>query len=106
MLYEGISRDEVAERIAEQMTQIKPGAIVARTNRGVRLGMSMASVTRLLSKPDRKVLSTRFHADEFIYSRESKKDKDGLSVKFTNYYLFKKGRLYYIELSQDLIGGG
>ena len=68
--------------------------------------MSKQQVRNLLGRPDRSFFSKKFKADEFVYTRTTKKTADGLSDKYTNYYLFKKDRLYFIELRYDMIGGG
>jgi outer membrane protein assembly factor BamE (lipoprotein component of BamABCDE complex) len=106
MFYDGLTSEDIARRRVEFKAEIKPGTIVAKTNRGVKLGMSQAQVRRILGPPDQKLKSKKFGADEYVYRRETKKDSEGVSTRFSNYYLFKSGKLFYIELSQDLIGGG
>jgi hypothetical protein len=50
--------------------------------------------------------SKRFNAQELIYRKATPKDKEGMGVAYSNYYLFKGGKLFYIELAQDSMGGG
>ena len=68
--------------------------------------MSKQQVRNILGRPDRSFFSTKFSAYEFIYTHTTKMTADGLAGKYTNYYLFKKDRLYFIELRYDMIGGG
>lgn len=68
--------------------------------------MTMSQVRRILGPPNRKIWSEKFRADEYIYSRETKKDREGFATKYTNYYLFRANKLFYIELSRDALGGG
>ncbi len=108
---EGYGEDRATpESIASDTRQLKsritPGKINPRTNRGVRLGMSRLQVQRILGTPKKSMWSKRFRAQEIIYSRHTKLDKEGMGTKYTNYYLFRADKLYFIELSQDAIGGG
>lgn len=68
--------------------------------------MSRQSVQRILGKPHKSFWSKKFAAQEIIYSRQTRKNREGMWHKWTNYYLFKDGKLYFIELSRDHLGGG
>lgn len=68
--------------------------------------MTKRQVRNIPGRPDRSLFSNKFNADDFVYTRTTKKTKDGLSSKYTNYYLFKNDRLFFIELKYDSIGGG
>ena len=106
MIYDGLTKREIAERTQEFKANIKPGSIQPKTNRGVRLGMSRPQVLRILGKPTKEIWSKKFKAQELIYRRQPKLDKEGMGVAYSNYYLFRNGRLFYVELSQSAIGGG
>ena len=106
LFYDGMTSEDVARRTVEFKAQIKPGSVIPKTNRGVKLGMSQAQVRGILGAPNQKLKSKRFGADELLYRRETRKDSDGVSTRFTNYYLFRGGKLFYIELALNLIGGG
>lgn len=86
--------------------QIKPGRVQAVTNRGIRLGFSEKQVREILGNPSKAIWSSRFQARELIYRWESKKTPDGVSTVASNYYLFRNGKLYYLELARSLLGGG
>lgn len=105
IVYPGLDAEEIAERTAEAKTHIKSAPVSAKTNNGIRLGMSKADVRRVLGPPKRTLWSKRFQADELVYSRETAKDDEGVSTKYSNYYLFKGGKLFYVELAVDAIGG-
>lgn len=105
MFYEGLDAKEIAERTQEAKGRIASGKIDAKTDRGIRLGMSKREVTRILGTPNRTMWSTRFRADEIIYTRATPKDKEGVWTLYANYYLFRAGKLFYIELARDAIGG-
>lgn len=68
--------------------------------------MTEREVVSRLGKPQKAIWSKKYDARELIYSRETRKDKDGVSVRYTNYYLFSNGRLAMIELDRSTIGGG
>jgi outer membrane protein assembly factor BamE (lipoprotein component of BamABCDE complex) len=106
LLNDGYSHLESAERKADFRKQFQPARFSPTTNSGVEIGMSKSQVRKILGQPDRSFFSKKFNADEFVYARTTKKTSDGLSAKYTNYYLFKKDSLYFIELRYDLIGGG
>jgi hypothetical protein len=103
-VYEGLSSADVAEALQRIKTECKPGPIKAKTNLGIRLGMSPAEVQRILGKPTKSMWSKKFSAKELIYSTETDKDAEGFSDTHSNYYLFRGGKLYYIELDEDLGG--
>ncbi|MBI5707226.1 MAG: hypothetical protein HZC36_09590 [Armatimonadetes bacterium] len=113
ILYPGLEKWEIEERVKEFNDSHKPGKIKAETNHGVRLGMTETEVQRILGKPYRTMWSKKFQARELIYGREEvwpkvkgeKDDGSGTGMRWRNYYLFRNGRLFYIELSQDLVGG-
>ena len=99
------------EEIREFKAGIHSGKFRAVTNRGLRLGMKEDEVRRVLGKPDRAFWSRKFGAKELVYRRLEKwqgadpKSGEGTGMSWHNYYLFRGGRLYYIEFSQDLEGG-
>lgn len=80
-------------------------SLKGKTDSGVALGMSEAQVRKILGAPHSAFHSTKFSARELVYRRVTPKGPDGTSGKYSNYYLFDKGRLFYIELAYDLIGG-
>lgn len=100
---EGQSSDEFLK-----WANFKPMKFVPITDSGINLGMTRAEVERILGKPRpaNSFYSSKFKAHELIYSRQTPKRKDGTSDKFTNFYLFRGGKLFYIELSYDQVGGG
>jgi hypothetical protein len=106
IVHEELKPSEVPERIKEEKARIKPGKIKPQTNLGIRLGMSLKEVQRKLGKPTKSMWSKRFNAQELIYRKATPKDKEGMGVAYSNYYLFKGGKLFYIELAQDSMGGG
>ena len=55
--------------------------------------MTKGQTRSILGRPDRSFYSKKFRADEFVYTHTTKKTADGLSGKYTNYYLFKNDRL-------------
>ena len=77
-----------------------------RTGLGIRLGMSRTEIIRRLGIPSQSLHSKKMQADELIYQRYTAKDKRGWYGRYANFYLFRNDRLFYIELSYDLIGGG
>jgi hypothetical protein len=78
----------------------------AQTGQGIRLGMTRMQVIDKLGIPSQSLYSKRFTADELIYQRYTEKDKRGWYGRYANFYLFRNNRLFYIEVSYDLIGGG
>lgn len=105
-IYAGLTAEEIAERTASQKAQIKPGTIDPKTDRGIRLGMTLAEVQHVLGKPKKSIWSEKFQATELIYTRETPKSADGISTRYSNFYLFRGGKLFYIELAEDMMGGG
>ncbi len=83
-----------------------PARFTPTTNSGVSIGMTKRQVRNILGRPQRSFYSQMFKADEFVYTHTTKKTADGISGKYTNYYLFKNDRLFFIELRYDMIGGG
>ncbi|MEQ1932574.1 MAG: hypothetical protein ABL962_01655 [Fimbriimonadaceae bacterium] len=111
-LYEGLDQWDIDQRVRQFKQEHKPGKIMPKTNNGVRLGMTEADVLRVLGKPKKAIYSKKFQARELIYRREvvwpKKKGAEplnGTGMRWSNYYLFRNGRLFYIELCQDLVGG-
>ncbi len=105
LLSKDLDAKEVAKRIEEEKQRFKSETVKPTTNRGIKLGMSQQEVRRILGKPTRSIWSDKFQSKELIYTRETPKDKEGISIKFSNYYLFRGDRLYYVELARDTIGG-
>lgn len=111
-IYEGLSASEVELREQEFLAGLKRDQIRASTDRGIRIGMRESEVLRILGKPTKTIWSKKFQARELIYRREIKYSKkkreegNGTGVQFSNYYLFRNGKLFYIELSRDVVGGG
>jgi hypothetical protein len=105
MIYEGLRPEEVAERTRDERSRIRNRSFDAETSSGIRLGMTEHTVRRVLGEPRRALWSKRFRAEELIYSRETPKDREGVSIRLSNYYLFRGGKLYYIGLARDTIGG-
>lgn len=106
MVHKDLKPADVSQTLNEMKGRFKPGAIKPRTNKGVQLGMSISQVQRILGKPTKTMWSKKFNAQELIYRRETPKSSDGISTAYSNYYLFRGGKLYYIELAEDAIGGG
>jgi len=106
LLNAGYSNRELPHTKTEFRNQFEPARFSPTTNSGVAIGMSKQQVRNILGRPDRSFFSKKFNADEFVYTHTTKKTADGLADKYTNYYLFKKDRLYFIELRYDMIGGG
>ncbi|HZH97951.1 MAG TPA: hypothetical protein VEX38_03190 [Fimbriimonadaceae bacterium] len=106
VLYQGLSAAERSVRIAEAKQWIKQSRIAPKTTYGVRLGMTENQVRKLLGKPKKVMWSKKFDSRELIYRRQERKDQHGMYTIWSNYYLFKEGKLYFIELASDLIGGG
>ncbi|MBV6457845.1 MAG: hypothetical protein HONBIEJF_00965 [Fimbriimonadaceae bacterium] len=84
---------------------------------GIRIGMTKAEVERIAGRPTRRLFSKRFKCDELVYHRttylrddrgrvEKTMDGEKLKVRLANYYLFRNGRVFFIEASQDLLNGG
>jgi hypothetical protein len=92
--------------LAEFRPDIKSGRIKARTNHGVRLGMSPAQVRAVLGKPTRRLWSTRFNAYELVYSRITGSRAREDRVQYKNYYLFRNDKLFFVELREDALDGG
>lgn len=111
-LYEGLEQWDIDQRVRQFKQEHKPGKINPKTNYGVRLGMTEAEVLRVLGKPKKAIYSKKFQARELIYRREvvwpkkrGEEARNGTGMLWSNYYLFRNGRLFYIELCQDLVGG-
>jgi hypothetical protein len=111
-LYDGLEAWDRERRIRGFKEQFRSGSIKPQTNSGVRIGMTEAQVRRILGAPRQTLYSKKFAAREFVYRREqgwskSKRDTapDGTGMSWRNYYLFRNGRLFYVELAQDLEGG-
>ena len=111
LLREGMAKSEIEDSVKFFRKDLKPGKFDPRTNHGARLGMTESQVRRILGKPSRVMWSKKFNARELIYRREEKwkpkrgQEADGTGMSWRNYYLFRAGKLYYIELRQALEGG-
>jgi hypothetical protein len=105
-LHESNRPEENRKSLEEERSRLKRSAIRPETSSGIRLGMSEKQVVGILGKPDRAFFSKKFQARELIYRRETKPDRDGISQRSSNYYLFRNGKLFYVELARDKIGGG
>ena len=103
---DGYETAEVRERLTEFARSFRSASFTPATNSGVTIGMTKGQTRSILGRPDRSFYSKKFRADEFVYTHTTKKTADGLSGKYTNYYLFKNDRLFFIELRYDLIDGG
>ena len=68
--------------------------------------MTEIQVTTILGKPTKAIWSKKFQARELIYRVQTRLSKDGVGQAASNYYLFRGGELYYVELARDSIGGG
>ena len=110
-LYEGLPSWDRDQRVREFKAGIKRGTFRPATNQGIRLGMKEEEVRLALGKPKRAFWSRKFEAKELVYRRIEKwkiadpNSGEGTGMSWHNYYLFRNGRLYYIEFSQDLDGG-
>lgn len=93
--------EQTAERYQYWKSTFALGKVTPTTNKGVTLGMTRLNVESRLGAPTRTLWSKKFNAQELIYSRRTRKDATGNSTRFSNYYLFKNGKLYYIELASD-----
>lgn len=89
-----------------KIDQISHAPFNPQTGQGIRLGMTRMQVIEKLGNPSQSLYSKRFKADELIYQRYTPKDKRGWYGRYANFYLFKNNRLFYIEVSYNLIGGG
>lgn len=96
---------EIAERTKAEQQRCTAASLPGKTDRGVMLGMTPAQVQKILGKPDVSMQSKKFSAFELIYKRNGPKDKEGIYRQYKNYYLFRDGKLFYIELANDMIGG-
>ena len=112
LINEGYHRDEVEAaaaraKLAEFLggREIKKGRFRPMTSNGVRLGMTESQVTKILGKPTKAIWSKKFRARELIYHVQTRLSKDGQGQAATNYYLFRGGKLYYVELARSSIGG-
>ncbi|MBX3118277.1 MAG: hypothetical protein KF784_04370 [Fimbriimonadaceae bacterium] len=106
IIHDELADDEIPQRIEEEKRNFQSGSIKPRTNLGIHLGMSQQEVKQILGKPQKAFWSKRFLAKELVYTRQTPLNADGMGVKYSNYYLFRDDKLYYIELSVDAIGGG
>lgn len=71
------------------------------TDRGIALGASPEAVRAKLGPPAKDFYSRKFQARELVYRHTDRKaDRD-----YTACYLFRGGRLFYVELSWDSRGG-
>lgn len=82
-----------------------PATLNPTTNNGVRIGMTPKQVESILGKPSKRFYSKKFQADEMAYYRERKRPGESSPRKYSNYYLFRHDKLYYIELRNDSLGG-
>lgn len=94
----------------------KIGPIDPVNGLGVRIGMTKAQVEKIAGRPTLRLYSKKHNCDELVYYRTSNsRDQRGrieviegqkLKVRLANYYLFRNGRVFYMEASQDLLNGG
>ena len=105
MIYEGLSGNQIEQRRRDELSRVKSARFRPVTSRGVRLGMSEHRVLSILGKPTKAIWSKRFKARELIYRVQTRLSKDGVGQSASNYYLFRGGKLYYVELSRNKIGG-
>jgi hypothetical protein len=110
LVNEGWQPEDVEARtspneLASRGMQFKVARIRPVTSRGVRLGMSEEQVTKVLGKPTKTIWSKKFQARELIYHVQTRLNKAGEGQAATNYYLFRGGKLYYLELARSAIGG-
>lgn len=94
------------EKLAQRGRSFKDVQFRPVTSRGVRLGMSESQVTKILGKPTKAIWSKKFQARELIYHVRTRLSKDGVGQAATNSYLFRRGKLYFVELARSKIGGG
>lgn len=83
-----------------------PATLNPVTNNGVRIGMTPGQVEAILGKPSKRFYSKKFQADEMVFYCERKGPSEEWTRKYSNYYLFRNGKLFYIELRNDVLGGG
>ncbi len=106
-----LAKTDVDKEAKNYEKNFKQERISAKTNNGIRLGMTETQVRNILGKPTKQMWSKKFEARELIYRRrdtwlKSKQDGGGEEgTDWSNYYLFRNGKLYYIEFSQSAIGG-
>jgi hypothetical protein len=75
--------------------------LAAATELGVKLGDTPEAVRARLGAPARDFFSKKFQARELIYKyRDARQQR-----LYASYYLFREGRLFYIELSWDIEDG-
>ncbi|MEO7453486.1 MAG: hypothetical protein ABIV13_01840 [Fimbriimonadales bacterium] len=100
------SKSNLPERsLAENREEFSEAKFKSQTGLDITLGMTRKQVMDKLGLPSQSLYSKRFSAQELIYQRYTPKNKDGWYGRYANFYLFRNDRLYYIELSYDMIDG-
>lgn len=89
------------------LSSLKPTTISTVTNRGIRLGMTPRQVTSILGKPTYIVNGKKVPGKQYIYRwTKPKLGEYDFPRDCKNFYVFRKGRLEYIEFNSSSIGGG